>query len=159
PRTTRPEKVATVEPAAPPADWKSLARDGAFEDAYGRLQSSAVKPASTVEELFLAADVARLSGHPAEAVPHLRRILAEHPGDPRVAISAFTLGRILLDDLGRPNEAATAFALARQAAPDGPLEEDALAREVEAWSRAGDTDRAADLAREYVAHHPDGHRI
>jgi len=50
--------------------------------------------------------------------------------------AAFTLGRVLLDELGRPSEAVDAFPLARSSG--GPLAEDALAREVEALSRAGE---------------------
>ena len=56
---------------------------------------------------------------------------------PAGAAAAFSLGRVLLGELRRPAEAAQAFARARKLAPDGPLAEDALAREVEAWARAG----------------------
>jgi hypothetical protein len=61
-----------------------------------------------------------------------------------------------LDELGRPGEAAAAFARARAAG--GPLAEDALAREVEAASRAGDTTRSRELAREYQTLYPKGRR-
>jgi hypothetical protein len=63
---------------------------------------------------------------------------------------------VLLDELGRPREAADAFARARAAG--GPLAEDALAREVEATSRAGDTTRSRELAHTYQHLYPSGRR-
>lgn len=108
---------------------------------------------------MLASDVARLSGHASDAVDPLRRVMRDHASDPRAPLGAFTLGRVLLDELGRPAEAATAFARARSLAPGGPLEEDALAREVEAWSRAGDTNKAREAADLYLATFPSGRRL
>ncbi len=89
----------------------------------------------------------------------LRRVVEAHASDPRRQIAAFTLGRVLLDELGDPRAAAEAFASARAAAPGGPLAEDALAREVEAWSRAGEEGRAAAGAELYIEHYPDGRRL
>jgi hypothetical protein len=63
---------------------------------------------------------------------------------------------VLLDELGRPREAADAFARAR--ASGGPLAEDALARQVEAASRAGDMAKGRELAREYLRLFPKGRR-
>jgi transmembrane sensor len=107
-------------------------------------------------DLLLAADTARLSGDPGAAVPYLERVVRNHAGDPRAGLASFTLGRVLLDELGRPSEAADAFARARKGG--GPLAEDALAREVEATARAGDTVRSQELAREYQALYPNGRR-
>jgi transmembrane sensor len=112
-----------------------------------------------VGDLLLAADVARMSHHPAQAVDPLRRAVGSHRSDPRAPLAAFTLGRVLLDELGRPREAADAFADARALAPGGPLAEDALAREVEAASRAGDASRANARAQLYVTTYPSGARI
>lgn len=109
-------------------------------------------------ELFRAADVARLSRKPAEAVEPLLKVL-RRPADPKAPLAAFTLGRLYLDDLGRPRDAARAFADAYKLSPKGPLAEDALAREVEAWSRAGETMRARDAASEYAEKFPAGLRL
>jgi transmembrane sensor len=111
-----------------------------------------------MEDLLLAGDVARLSGHADAAVAQLSRAMARHPDDPRAPLAAFTLGRVQLEDLGSPREAAHAFARARELAPGGPLAEDALAREVEAWSRAGETETARARALAYTRRYPDGHR-
>jgi transmembrane sensor len=143
--------------AASPA-WKLLAERGQYGEAYDSLHrtpEAAVR--DETHELLLAADTARLSGHSSEAVPYLRRILAQHGSDPRAHLAAFTLGRVLLDELGRPVEAAQAFERARS--PRAPLAEDALAREIEAWARAGDTRRAHGLALEYRRSYPQGRRL
>lgn len=137
--------------------WKILAQHGQYGEAYESLRNAGQNaiPDETTE-LLLAADTARLSGHPAEAVPYLQRILARHGGDPRADVTAFTLGRVLLDELGRPGEAAEAFERARAAR--SPLAEDALAREVEARARAGERGRARALANQYQSLYPHGRR-
>ncbi len=97
----------------------------------------------TAESLLAAADAARLQGRAQEGAALLRRILNNHRSDPRAPLAAFTLGRVLLMELGQPRQAAAAFADARALAPGGPFAEDALAREVEAWAKAGTRRRRA----------------
>jgi len=155
---------ATPAPTAAPAvsapkaaTWRTLAQEGEFEKAWAAMQADgpgAVR--NDAADLMLAADVARMSKHSDQAVAPLRKLLASHPGDPRAALAAFTLGRVLLDELGRPREAAEAFAKAR--AMGGAMAQDALAREVEAWSRAGDAATARARAEEYVRAYPGGRR-
>ena len=144
--------------AAKAAAWKRLAEAGDFTGAYDELRKSKAPVRDEPAELLLSADVSRLSHHPAEAVPPLQQVLARHASDPRAPLAAFTLGRVLLDELGQPAQAADAFARARAIAPSGPLADDALAREVEARSRAGDTARARTLAEEYLRKLPNGPR-
>lgn len=163
---------APIEPPPPPEEkptWQQLAHDGQFEKAYsvayGASESAGHQTPPTplgAGELLLLADVARLSHHPADAVSPLTRLLSNHATDPRAPLAAFTLGRVLLDDLGRPREAADAFRRVQTLelqGPDGPLAQDALAREVEAWSRAGEPQRAKERAQEYVRHYPTGRRL
>jgi TolA-binding protein len=40
--------------------------------------------------------------------------------------------------------------------PNGPLAEDALAREAESWQRAGKPDLATALVQEYLERYPNG---
>lgn len=140
------------------SNWAALAQEGNFDSAYIALRHYGMDAVGTPAGLLLAADVARLSGHPAEAVAPLRQLLNKHPQDPRAPLAAFTLGRGLLDELGRPREAAEAFRTAQDLAPDGPLAGDALAREVEAWSRAGEAVRANERALLYLKQYPEGDR-
>lgn len=141
------------------ARFLELARGGEFKAAYQIMSQSPAAVGSSAEDLLLAADAARLSNHPEQAVGFLRRVTTEHAGDSRAPLSAFTLGRVLLSQLSRPGEAAEAFALARRLRPSGGLAEDALAREAEARSAAGSTAKGRALAQQYVTSYPQGKHL
>ncbi len=153
--------VSTATPTAPaPAPAAAPLAPAARADAAPARTSEPgdTRPIASVEDLLVAADVARLSDRPREAVRNLRRALALHPDRPREAVASFTLGKVLLEELGDPDSAAEAFARARSAEPRGPLAEDALAREVEGWSRAGAGSLARLRAEEYLRLYPAGRR-
>ena len=109
-----------------------------------------------VESLLDAADDARRGGALGTALGHLRRIVHEHPKDPRAPLAAFTMGRIELER-GRNEAAARHFAMVRSLGGDA-LAEHALAREVEAWSAAGKPQRARAKAEVYLKKYPGGPR-
>jgi transmembrane sensor len=154
---TAPDKPSPVQTGPAMSSWRPLAEKGQYDEAHAALKKAGPNAVrDETGDLLLAADVARLGGYPAEAVPYLQRVMRAHAKDPRSGLASFTLGRVLLDELGRPSEAADAFARAR--AGGGPLAEDALAREVEAASRAGDTGKSRELAREYQTLYPKGRR-
>ena len=158
----RPADAAMGRTAAGPSQrerFVDLARRGDYGNAYQVLARSPGAVGSSAEDLMLAADAARLSNHPVEALAYLRRVTREYPRDTRAPLSAFTQGRILLSQLGRPTEAADAFEQARRLAPAGPLAAHALARQIEAMNRAGNTERARELATEYAKHFPDGKQL
>jgi transmembrane sensor len=168
---TRPARApvapteARVRPSAPapgPAvatepTWASLAQAGDFDAAW-KAMKAAPAPRDEPADLLLAADVARLSRHPEDALTPLRRVLDAHAADPRAPLAAFTLGRVLLDDLGRPQEAAVAFERVQTLAPNAPLAEDALAREVEALSRS-QRPEARTRAESFVQRYPSSPRL
>jgi len=160
--------VAKEEGAAEPTtagepSWRALAEQQRYGEAWERagatdgVRAAAASQRASADELLALADLARLSGHPAEAAPLLERVVEAHPRDARAAIAAFTLGRIAFDDLHQPARAATAFARALDAGglPRG-LEEDAFARLVEALLRAGDRAAAEAAAQRYRAQFPEG---
>jgi transmembrane sensor len=160
-----PTAVASAEPALDvagdvgekAASWRKLAKRGDYANAYQALApvaSNGVRDEPS--DLMLAADVARLSRHPAEATRYLSRVADGFPRDKRAPLAAFTLGRVLLEDLGQPARAADAFRRAQQLAPSGPMASDALAREVEAARRAGQLERAKQVARRYLELYPEG---
>lgn len=144
-------------PDPPVTDWRDAARQGNFREAYATLTYGGGEIGDDVDDLLLAADAARMSGHADEALAPLERIARDHADDPRVPLAHYTLGRVYLHQLGQPRDAAAAFARARELGLDSSLAEDALARETEAWSRAGDDDRARARAEEYLRAYPDGH--
>jgi transmembrane sensor len=156
-RVAPPPARSAAEPAVASSGWRELAHNGDFDHAYKALTDDAVR--DEPEELLLAADVKRLSHHPAEAIDPLRAVVRDHATDPRAPLAAFTLGRVLLEELGRPAEAAAAFADAVRLAPTGPMTEDAIAREVEALSRAGESLAAKQLAQHYIEQFPTGRKL
>jgi transmembrane sensor len=153
-----PSAAASTALASPAAEsWRALARRGRHRDAYALMHGLRPTQAKDAEELLAAADVARLSGHPSEALPFLERVLSDFHGDSRAPLAAFGIGRILLPSA--PAGAASRFAEARALAPNGAIAEDALAREVEAWSRAGIQSKAHAAAVEYLRRYPQGSRV
>jgi transmembrane sensor len=158
-----PEPESAVpRSAAPPAtpSWRALAQDGSYARALAGIMPTGPEAVrNDPADLLLAADVARLGGQPERAVAWLSRVVEGHEGDSRAALAAFTLGRTLLDQLGRPREAALAFAQTRKLGGGGALAQDALAREVECWSRAGEATLARERGLEYVERHPKGRRL
>lgn len=159
PSTAAPAPSASAADAPrpqAPESWRALAKRGQHKEAYELMRDLRPGQVRDAEELLAAADVARLAGHPGEAAPFLERVLTDFRGDPRAPVAAFGLGRILM--AGRPAAAAARFAEARALAPGGTLAQDALAREVEAWSRAGAQARAREAAEEYVRRYPKGAR-
>lgn len=158
PSPSKPRAKPGRAAAKPESGWRSASASGDYERAHRLLmQGAAIE--DTAEALLEAADVARFSNHPEEAATYLRRALARHRDSPMWALAAFTLGRVLLERLGEPAEAAQAFAQARERASEAPLAEDALAREVEAWSKAGEASLAYDRAELFLRRYPNSRRL
>jgi transmembrane sensor len=124
----------------------------------GSVPAAAPAKPESAERLLAAADKARLAGRAIEGADLLRKLVRNHRNDARAPLAAFTLGRMLLMELGRPLEASLFFAEARRLAPQGPLAEDSMAREVEALAKAGEPALAKSRAKEYLRLYPDGRR-
>jgi hypothetical protein len=147
-----PREATRRADAAP--DWRAYAQQGDYVNA-----SRALAPPGKlrrVEDLMDAAEVMRLAGADAEALPYLERVGADFAGDPRAPLAEFTRARLLLRKLGRPTQAARVFAAIHARHPRSSFAERALASEVEAWAKAGDPTRAISAARAYQARYPGG---
>jgi transmembrane sensor len=141
------------------APWRELARRGRPGEAFAALGAEGVRRETRrlgVADLLALADVARLSGHPVEAVAPLERVLADFAHDPQAPLAAFALGRLELDALDRPRAAAIALERALALGVPRSLREDVEARLVEAYDRAGARGRARSAAESYVRAFPDG---
>jgi transmembrane sensor len=104
--------------------------------------------ATSIEQLLELADVARLSGHPQDAVAPLTRALDAFRGSRQAALAAFTLGRVLLDQLNVAKPAAEAFERAIVLGLPKALRADCYRRLAEAYGRAGnESERARAEAR------------
>ena len=157
PALAQPRVVDSAGSAVKPSAgaWRDLANKGEYRRAYKALRNAGTRVSDLPEDHMLAADVARLSGHPQQAISHLRAVSERFADDPRAPVAAFTLGRVL-HDLERPRDAAAAFRRARTLWPHGPLALDAWAGEAEALRDAGDSEAAHKLATSYLARHPSG---
>lgn len=147
-----------ASPSTPAHAWRELARAERYDEAYSALGTPAESAASVrddVDDLLLAADVARLSGHPVQALPWLESVLRDHRTDARAVLAAFTRGRILMD-LGRSADAAEQLEAVLAMEPSGSLAEDALARAALAHAAAGHAETASALAQRYRASYPTG---
>jgi transmembrane sensor len=141
--------------------WREHARRGDYDNAWRALGEGGVarvERTSTAAELLELADVARLSGHPLEAVSPLERVLRDHPRDAAAPLAAFALGRLELDALGRPDRAVAALERALALGVPRSLEDDVWARLVEALARAGRRDAMRGAAEEYLRRFPEGRR-
>lgn len=148
PRAAASRAVEEPSSERSPNSWRELAERRQYQAAFERLRADGFDSlGEDPGDLLLAADVARLSGHAANAVPLLERVAARGAADARAALASFALGRVLLDDLGQPARAASAFRRAYELSPRGALAEDALRREIASLRRAGQHDAAELRAR------------
>jgi transmembrane sensor len=159
PEAALAEAQAPSRSGARPPSWQELAHRGRHGEAFATLGAQGVRRESKrlgVADLLALADVARLSGHPIEAVPPLDRILKEFSRDPQAPLAAFALGRLELDALDQPRRAATVLERALALGVPQSLKEDVRARLVEAHVRAGDQAAARVAARAYLREFPSG---
>jgi transmembrane sensor len=142
PRPASPAPVASAPPAASVAPVAS---------------APPVVAPDRVAQSLVDADDARRQGDNASAAQHFEAAwLSAAPGDARRGLAALSLARLL----GATNPAKTARVL-RSSLSDMPsgLREDAIARWVEAESRAGNVEGARRAAEEYRRSFPNGQRL
>jgi transmembrane sensor len=144
------------------SEWRQDARRRNWATAWRKLAQANLRResenAKRVGDLLLMADVARLSGHNREAIIPLQRVVDKYASDARAALASFTLGIIRLDQLYEPANASRDLARAIELGLPSALAEDAQARLVEAYARAGDAERARESSREYRTRFPKGRR-
>jgi transmembrane sensor len=158
PATETGEQLAPTRIASA-RSWRDLAKHGRHGEAFAVLGADGFARESKrlgVNDLLVLADVARLSGHPAEAVAPLERILVDFAGDAQAPLAAFALGRLELDSLGRAQAAAVAFDQALALGIPRSLRQDVRARLVEAFARGGDPSAARRAAAAYFDEFPHG---
>lgn len=140
--------------------WREAAERGAWDEAYavvgGRMEQ--VCERASTDDLLLLADVARLSGHPEDAITPLERVVRDASTDPRAPLAAFTLGRIALD-LGQPARAERAFVAALALDLPDALRANALARLAEVRLDTRDFEGARAVAAQYLVEYPEGREV
>jgi transmembrane sensor len=162
-----PNASASVEsnlkvPRSSTQPWRELARHGHPVEAYEVLGTDGIRSESKklgVSDLLALADVARLSGHPAEAVVPLQRVLAEFSSDAQAPLAAFALGRLELDTLGHARAAVSALSKALALGIPRGLREDVYLRLVEAYAKSGDSAGAKRAKDAYLEQYPHGRHV
>jgi transmembrane sensor len=138
-----PPEPAQPEPASGAGTragtgWRELARHGQHREAFAALGPQGIRREAKrlgIADLFALADVARLSGHPTEAVGPLQRIVDGFSHDPQAPLAAFALGRLQLDDLDQPRAAAASLRRALELGAPRSLRDAVRARLEEAQTR------------------------
>jgi transmembrane sensor len=154
PPATPPEAVASET-------WRQYAARGENQRAYAELGQGGIaleSQSASVTDLFALADVARLSGHPKEAVGPLDRILSQQSSDARAPLAALTLGRVQLRSLGTPAAAAQSLQQALALGVPAGLAEDTYALLVESCSRSGNSEATRQAYAQYAARFPESPR-
>ena len=124
--------------------WRELARSGHHREAFATLGTQGIRREVKrlgIADLFALADVARLSGHPAEAVAPLQRIVDGFAADRQAPLAAFALGRLQLDDLNQPRAAAASFSRALELGAPQSLRDAVRTRLTEAQARIRSDER------------------
>jgi transmembrane sensor len=103
------------------------------------------------------ADALRRSGSASSAVQVLRDVV--DAGDARAPLAAFTIGKIHVEDLHDEAGAARWFERSIALGLPSGLDEEAHARAVECWARAGSRSEAARAAARYEARFPRGRHL
>jgi transmembrane sensor len=156
--------LAQHEPLGGPSgaertSWRELAHRGRPGEAFAALGAQGIRREARrlgVVDLLALADVARLSGHPVEAVAPLERIVSDFAHDPQAPLAAFALGRLELDALDSPLLAAAALERALELGVPRSLREDVHARLIEAYARGGDRAAARSAGQTYLREFPSG---
>jgi transmembrane sensor len=113
----------------------------------------------SAEELFALADVARVSGHPYEAIGVLNRLIDTHPDDAMAPVAAFTIGKIQLEQLAAFDDASLSFERANLLGLPEALREQAFVRWIEALRRANNLTRCREVAEQYRSLFPNARYV
>jgi transmembrane sensor len=132
-RTARNHAPSVVASAIPSRELTPAER---YEALGPNGVAKATLSATSIEQLLELADIARLSGHPQDAVAPLERALDAFRSSRQAALAAFTLGRVLLDQLHASEQAAEAFERALVLGLPRGLRADCYRRLAEAYERS-----------------------
>lgn len=155
--------TASLPPVAASPEWQSLADRDDYPAAWQAVErhggfDAVVSKANGAAQLMSLVDVARANGQRGAAIKALRSVVEKHPGDPRAALAAYTLGD-MLEKAGDRAGAAKAYAAYRALSPKGDFAEDALARQVDAAIAQGNVEQAKQLVDQYAKDFPTGRRL
>jgi hypothetical protein len=158
--------TASASPSAPSTNarggdshkvmWQDLASQGKYKEALDAAEhagfDSEIRHASGKDLLSLG-DAARLAGNPSRARQAYLAARDKIPGGGR---ATYGLGLLAFDQQLDFGEAARWFEAYVSGHPGGALRREAEGRLIEAWQRAGDSDKARRAASRYLVDYPSG---
>jgi TolA-binding protein len=143
-----------------PLKWRAAAASGASaEQLLDAVRADGVSVALAqmgAAEVLQVADAARFAGDAPTAVQALEVLLSKHPASTQARRAAFLRGRVEADLRRDLRAAATWFARSVQDAPDGPLAEESLGRQLECLAQLDQPEEARVVAQRYLRQYPDG---
>jgi TolA-binding protein len=148
--------TATNETPEPSAPSEADAAPSESSKATSASARPSHETAPGARELLDLGNAARRAGDIAGAARAYEELLTLHPTDGRAGLAAFELGRLKMDRLGDVKGAIQALQKAVMMAPGAGFREDAMARLVEAYARAGAVDRCKSAQSAYLSSYPNG---
>jgi TolA-binding protein len=152
-----PQPAALASRVAAP-NWAERVAAGDFEAVLASARGEGIQRCLTerpLGDLFALADAARYAGDRRLATQALLRVRARFPHATEAPTAAFLLGR--LSEQHQASAAAVEwFDRYLQEAPQGPYAGLAFGHKMLLVGQTGERHGVAELAREYLAHYPDG---
>ena len=118
--------------------------------------STDIEPVDAARALFDAARAARREGRSESAATLFAELVDQHPRDAHAPLAAFELGRLRLDVLHDAPGAVDALERSLALSPGASFRQDALARLVSAYDRAGRGSECRESRDRYLREYPDG---
>ena len=145
-------------PSARP-DWKALAGEGDHEAAIEAAEAfgfTRLCKKLNARDLLALGESARFARKPARAEQALKAVRERFDGTGSAATAAYNLGLVAFDQRRAYSKAARWFSTYLDERPKGGLAREALGRQMEASSRAGEKAKARALAETYLRRYPEG---
>jgi TolA-binding protein len=157
-RSERPEQAAGTS-GSETATWRALAARGRYEEALkiaSRQGLATWIETGSAADLLLLGNAARFAGRPDEARRLYLGLRKRHGSAPESQLAAFSLARLAADVERQPQQAIQWLRVFLRESPQGDLAASARARLMDTLAREGQRDAAAEVARDYLRHHPGG---
>jgi tetratricopeptide (TPR) repeat protein len=151
----QPEK-ADASAGPEPAASEAVEAEAAPSSSPHASSHAARDAAPGARELLDLGNAARRAGDVQGAARAYEQLLTLHPTDGRAGLAAFELGRLKMDRLGDVQGAIAALQKAVMMAPGAGFREDAMARLVDAYAKAGALERCRSAQAAYLKSYPGG---
>lgn len=151
-------KGISSSPPAPPA-WRRLSAEGRYVEALATVSPAEFEEVLThasTEELLELGNTARFAGRPDRARRAYTSLRTRYPQAAEARLAAFAMARLAADVDREPQRAIHWLRVFLGESPSGELAASARARLMDTLASQGRQGEAAEVARDYLRHHPAG---